>query len=63
MRGPAGLAVDGENNLYVVDSQNHRVQKFTKDGQYLAAGAARGATPVNSISPGVFAPTARVMFT
>ena len=33
--GPSGLAFDAEDNLYVVDSRNDRVQKFTKDGKYL----------------------------
>ena len=45
MRGPAGLAVDGENNLFVVDSQNHRVQKFTRDGQYLGGWGSEGSDP------------------
>ena len=35
LNGPSGLAFDGEDNLYVVDSRNHRVQKFTKDGQFI----------------------------
>jgi len=33
--GPAGLAFDSADDLYVVDSRNDRVQKFTKDGTYL----------------------------
>ena len=33
--GPSGLAFDPEDNLYVVDSRNHRVQKFAKEGRYL----------------------------
>jgi len=33
---PAGLAVDQEGNLYVADSGNHRVQKFDRDGLFLA---------------------------
>jgi uncharacterized protein (TIGR03663 family) len=32
---PAGLAVDGEGNLYVADSGNHRIQKFDGDGHFL----------------------------
>ena len=35
LNGPCGLAFDRENNLYVVDSLNHRVQTFTKDGTFL----------------------------
>jgi uncharacterized protein (TIGR03663 family) len=33
---PAGLAVDQEGNLYVADSGNNRVQKFSPDGIFLA---------------------------
>ena len=32
---PNGLAFDAEDNLYVVDSRNDRVQLFTKKGKYL----------------------------
>ena len=28
---PIGLSFDNENNLYVVDCDNHRIQKFTTD--------------------------------
>ena len=31
--GPSGLAFDLNDNLYVVDSRNDRIQLFTKDGQ------------------------------
>ncbi len=33
--GPSGMAFDAEDNLYIVDSGNNRVQKFTKDGKHL----------------------------
>ena len=33
---PAGLAVDQEGNIFVADSGNHRVQKFDRDGLFLA---------------------------
>ena len=32
---PAGLALDTDNNLYVVCRYNHWVQKFTIDGEFL----------------------------
>ena len=35
LNGPNGLAFDSDDNLYVVDSRNDRVQKFTKDGGFL----------------------------
>ena len=41
--GPSGIAFDAEDNIYVVESRNHRVQKFTKDGQYLSGFGGRGA--------------------
>ena len=40
--GPSGLAFDGDDNLYVVDSRNDRVQKFTKDGKHLAGWGSSG---------------------
>jgi uncharacterized protein (TIGR03663 family) len=33
---PAGLAVDQDGNLYVADSGNNRIQKFDRDGSFLA---------------------------
>ncbi len=32
---PAGIAFDHDGNVYVVDSGNYRIQKFTADGQFL----------------------------
>jgi uncharacterized protein (TIGR03437 family) len=32
MRLPAGLAMDGRGNLYVVDQRNHRVRRIAPDG-------------------------------
>ena len=34
---PSGIAFDADENLYVADTQNHRVQQFTRDGQHLDA--------------------------
>ena len=33
--GPTGIQFDADDNLYVVESRNNRVQKFTKDGEFL----------------------------
>ena len=33
--GPAGIAFDSEDNLLVVDQGNNRVQKYSRDGQFL----------------------------
>ena len=42
---PTDLALDREGNLYVVDSGNDRVQKFTRDGKVLASWGASGSGP------------------
>jgi len=36
-RGPIGIAVDGSGFVYVSDSGNDRIQKFTADGGFVAA--------------------------
>ena len=36
LNGPSGLAVDGDDNLLVVDARNNRIQKFTAGGEYIA---------------------------
>ena len=40
---PSGLAFDQDDRLYVVDSQNHRVQTFGKDGTFLAKWGTHGS--------------------
>jgi len=42
---PAGLAVDGDGNLYVADSGNHRVQKFDPEGTFIAEVGSPGDGP------------------
>jgi len=34
-KGPEDIAVDDNGNVYVVDTANHRIQKFTADGQFI----------------------------
>ena len=41
----AGIALDSEQNIYVIDSGNHRVQKFDKDGHYLLTIGRKGEGP------------------
>ena len=36
------ISVDNEGNVYVTDSGNARVQKFTSDGQFLETWGVRG---------------------
>ena len=42
---PSAMAFDAEDNLYLTDSLNHRVQKFTKDGTFLAKWGEEGDGP------------------
>ncbi len=39
---PAGLAVDGQGNLYVADTDNNRIQKFDGDGNFQGAFGSAG---------------------
>jgi sugar lactone lactonase YvrE len=42
---PSAIAVDAAGNLFVLDTGNHRVQKFGPDGSYLATYGRRGQGP------------------
>ncbi len=42
---PSAVSVDGAGNLYVLDTGNHRVQKFGPDGKYLATYGRQGQGP------------------
>ena len=42
--GPAGIGFDADDNVYVADSRNHRVQMFTKGGRFLAAWGSYGSS-------------------
>jgi sugar lactone lactonase YvrE len=42
---PAGIALDSQGNLYILDTGNHRVQKFGPDGRYLASFGRQGQGP------------------
>ena len=39
---PQQIAVDGERNIYVADTGNSRIQKFTNDGQFLSSWGTNG---------------------
>ena len=32
---PREIAVDSDNNYYITDEYNHRIQKYSPDGQYI----------------------------
>src|SRR5438876_10723840 len=44
-QGPIGVATDSAANVYVADSQNHRVQKFTADGAFIGQWGSTGPGP------------------
>ncbi|MBM3935023.1 MAG: hypothetical protein FJ319_12115 [SAR202 cluster bacterium] len=43
LNGPSGLQFDANDDLLVVDSLNHRVQKFTKNGRHISSFGSYGA--------------------
>lgn len=42
---PTDIALDKDGNIYVLDSGNHRVQKFSPEGRYLATFGRQGQGP------------------
>ncbi len=42
---PSRVALDGAGNIYIVDTGNHRIQKFDPDGKYLATIGRQGQGP------------------
>lgn len=42
---PSDIAVDSQGHIYVLDSGNHRIQKFGPDGKYVASIGNRGQGP------------------
>ena len=43
--GPRAIAIDPEGNLYITDTGNKRVQKFSPDGEFLGQWGGFGADP------------------
>ncbi|MEW5901840.1 MAG: NHL repeat-containing protein, partial [Acidobacteriota bacterium] len=42
---PGDMALDDAGNIYILDSGNHRIQKFSPEGKYLATFGRRGQGP------------------
>jgi sugar lactone lactonase YvrE len=51
INGPAGVAVDAAGNLYIADSQNHRIRMVTPDGTVTTI-AGNGTQGTNQLDPG-----------
>ena len=48
---PSGVAVDNVDNLYVVDSYNHRIHKFSSDGKFIQSVGTRGSGQLQLYHP------------
>ncbi len=44
LNGPSGLAFDANDDLYVVDSMNNRMQKFSKTGDFIRSWGGLGSS-------------------
>jgi len=43
LNGPSGIAFDYEDNVYIADTHNNRVQKFTAGGEFIFSFGSKGA--------------------
>lgn len=48
---PSDIAMDATGNIYVLDSGNHRIQKFSREGRYQATFGRRGQGPGEFYNP------------
>jgi DNA-binding beta-propeller fold protein YncE len=51
---PRSIAVSADGFVYVADSRNHRIQKFTADGVWVASWGTFGGCPERTPLPGEF---------
>lgn len=42
---PNGTAIDSQGNIFVTDTFNHRIQKFSQSGEYLSYFGSEGPNP------------------
>ena len=52
-----GVTVDKDDNIYVVDSSSHRIQKLNPKGKFVAAIGGRGTNQLQLVVQLVFATT------
>jgi hypothetical protein len=48
---PSDIAMDSQGNMYILDSGNHRIQKFTPGGEYMTTIGNKGQGPAEFIYP------------
>ena len=48
---PSDIAFDSQGNVYILDSGNHRIQKFKADGRYIATIGSKGQGPAEFYFP------------
>jgi tripartite motif-containing protein 71 len=48
---PSGIIVDSAGNVYVADTNNNRIQKFSSNGTYLLQWGSRGSGPGQFLNP------------
>lgn len=61
--GPAGLSIDRNDNIYVTDNNNNRIQVFTADGTFLTKFGSQGKAIGQFILPegmGIYMKTALI---
>ena len=45
LNAPSGIALDADENVWVVSSRNHRVEQFTRDGEHITGFGEFGSEP------------------
>jgi len=48
---PSDVVLDRDGNIYILDSGNYRIQKFTPEGEYLATIGSQGQGPGGFMMP------------
>ena len=52
LNGPSGIALDADENVWIVSSLNHRVERFTRDGEHVSGFGGFGTGPGRLNYPG-----------